>query len=253
MADTKSKQRASAHGPAEERGRDEQRERLADIGAVTTKIVHDLGNPLAGVSMQAQLMQRRITQNPDRPARDLAGCVDLIVTEVRRLDDLIKDFLEFAHQQRVRLESVAVGPLLRQVIEAWEPAASARDVVLTLEMAADVPPLHVDGSKVRRVLDHLVRNAIEAVDGSPRGVSVQAAPRKRHVRITVTDTGCGVPEDLEPFRLFETTKPEGSGLGLSIAKQIVTAHDGTIGFERLGTGTSFYVDLPTRGAHRSPV
>jgi two-component system sensor kinase FixL len=224
----------------------EQRERLADIGAITARIVHDLGNPLAGLSMQAQLIHRRVSRNPERPSRDLGAPADRIVSEVRRLDGLIKDFLDFARQQRLDLRTVALRSLLRRVVELWQPVAAARAVTIALEVAADVPPLTVDEDKIRRVLDNLVKNGVEAIGQGPGRVDVRARrmPGDR-VRIDVADTGPGVPEGVDVFRLFETTKRDGSGLGLPIAKQIVVAHGGHIGFERgESTGTTFYVDLP---------
>ena len=224
----------------------EQRERLADIGAITARIVHDLGNPLAGLSMQAQLIHRRVSRSPERPSRDLSAPAERIVSEVRRLDGLIKDFLDFARQQRLELRPVALSELLRKVVELWQPVAAARGIVIALDVAADVPLLTADGDKLRRVLDNLVKNAVEAIVHRPGRVDVQArrAPDGR-VRIAVSDTGTGVPESVDVFRLFETTKRDGSGLGLPIAKQIVVAHGGHLGFERREPkGTTFFVDLP---------
>lgn len=228
----------------------EQRERLADIGAITARIVHDLGNPLAGLSMQAQLIHRRVSRDPERPGGDLLAPAERIVAEVRRLDGLIKDFLDFARQQRLDLRAVVLPPFLQRMIDLWQPVAAARDIALNLDVAADVPALNADEDKLRRVLDNLVKNAVEAIDHGPGRVDVlvRKADADR-VRIAVSDTGPGVPENVEMFRLFETTKRNGSGLGLSIAKQIVVAHGGHIGFERLTpTGTTFYVDMPSRAA-----
>lgn len=226
----------------------EQRERLADIGAITARIVHDLGNPLAGLSMQAQLIHRRVTRNPERPSRDLAPPAERIVSEVRRLDGMIKDFLDFARQQRLKLQAVALPALLRRVVELWRPVAAARASTIALAVAEDVPPLAADEDKLRRVLDNLVKNAVEAIEEGPGRIDVDArCLGDDRVRIAVSDTGSGMAEGIDVFRLFETTKREGSGLGLPIAKQIVVAHGGHIGFERRKpTGTTFYVDLPTQ-------
>jgi len=228
----------------------EQRERLADIGAITARIVHDLGNPLAGLSMQAQLILRRVSRDPERPSRDLTAPAERIVTEVRRLDSLIKDFLDFARQQRLDLRAVALPPFLQRLIDLWQPVAAARDITLDLAIEPGVPSLSADEDKLRRVLDNLVKNAVEAIDQGPGSVHVLARRAAGdRVRIAISDTGPGVPDSVEMFRLFETTKREGSGLGLSIAKQIVVAHGGTIGFERgVPNGTTFYVDLPLRVA-----
>ncbi len=227
----------------------EQRERLADIGAITARIVHDLGNPLAGLSMQAQLIQRRVTRTPERAGPDLAGPAERIVSEVRRLDALVKDFLDFARQQRLDVRTIALPPFLQRVFDLWQPVAAARDIALTLDVGSELAELSGDEDKLRRVLDNLVKNAVEAIDHGPGRVVLGARRAEERVRITVADSGPGVPQSVELFKLFETTKRNGSGLGLSISKQIVLAHGGNIGFERLAPhGTAFHVDLPARAA-----
>ncbi len=244
-----SERRAMENALNEARRLAEQRERLADIGAITARIVHDLGNPLAGLSMQAQLIHRRVTRHPERTSQDLAEPAERIVSEVRRLDGLVKDFLDFARQQRLEVRTIPLPPFLQRVIDLWEPVATARDIALTLDVTPDCPELSADEDKLRRVLDNLVKNAVEAIDHGPGRVGVRASRADEGVRFTVSDDGPGIPESVEMFKLFETTKRGGSGLGLPISKQIVLAHGGTIGFERLlPHGTAFHVNLPTRVA-----
>jgi signal transduction histidine kinase len=133
------------------------------------------------------------------------------------------------------------------VIDLWKPVAAARDIDLRLDVAPQLAELAADEDKLRRVLDNLVKNAVEAIDHGPGRVAVQARRTDERVRITVADDGPGIPEGVEMFKLFETTKRNGSGLGLSISKQIILAHGGSIGVERLVPhGTAFHVDLPTR-------
>ncbi len=242
-----SERRTMENDLAEARRHAEQRERLADIGAITARIVHDLGNPLAGLSMQAQLIHRRVTRDPDRPGRDLAAPAERIVSEVRRLDALVKDFLDFARQQRLDVRTIALPLFLQQIVDLWQPVAAARDIAVTLDVSPEITEIVGDADKLRRVLDNLLKNAVEAIDQGPGRVALQARRADERVRITVTDSGPGVPESVELFKLFETTKRNGSGLGLSISKQIVLAHAGNIAFERLAPhGTAFHVDLPAR-------
>lgn len=139
---------------------------------------------------------------------------------------------------------------MRQVVEVWGPVAAEHQIDLGVEVARDLPDVAADEEKLRRVLDNLVKNAVEAVVRGPGRVALTANPTSAAmVRIGVEDTGPGIPENLRLFRLFETTKRNGSGLGLSIARQIVLAHGGEITFERLRPhGTGFYVDLPLRPA-----
>ena len=230
----------------------QQRERLADIGAITAQIVHDLGNPLAGVSMQAQLILRRASRDPSQPITTVVKGVESILTEVRRLDSLTKEFTEFSREQRLNLKALDLRGFLQRVVDLWQPVAAARAIAVSFDSPPQVPPLAADEEKLHRVFDNLVKNAIEAIDRGPGRVGIQVTrPRPGTVRIAVTDTGPGIPQTVQVFRLFETTKPEGSGIGLAVARQIVLAHRGSIECARLNPrGTVFNVELPcsTRSA-----
>ncbi|MFN8546044.1 MAG: PAS domain S-box protein [Candidatus Binatia bacterium] len=237
---------------AEERLRElqrqaEERARLGDIGAIAARIVHDVGNPLAGLQMQAQLILRRV-QREGAAGANLQKPAELIVSTVGHLQSLVANFKGFARQQRLDLESVELPALLGDIMELWQPIADDRRIVLRLEMPAELPTLRADSGKLRRVVDNLVKNAVEAVDHGPGDVVVRVVPAADTVRISVRDSGPGVPEGVEIFRLFETTKPTGSGLGLSIAREVALAHRGSIGYERLAPhGAAFHLDLPWHG------
>lgn len=227
----------------------QQRDRLADIGAITAKIVHDLGNPLAGLSMQAQLILRRARRDGAQALSTAINPAEQILAEVRRLESLINEFRDFSREQRLEIGRVDVADFLQGLVGLWAPVAAGRGITLSLELSEPLPPLSADVEKLRRVLDNLVKNAVEAVDHGPGTVRVQAgvlSPAK--LRISVADTGPGIPQTVEVFRLFETTKAHGSGLGLAIAKEIILAHGGGIHFAQLSPhGTVFHVDLPYAG------
>lgn len=224
----------------------QERERLADIGAITAKIAHDLGNPLSALSMQAQLVVQRARRDPSQPLSSVAKPIEQLVSEVRRLEGIIREFLSFAREQRLDLATIELRPFLRQVVDLWRPVATARQVTIRLDESHSPPEVRADEGKLRRVLDNLVKNAIEAIDPGPGEVAVVATSSGADsVRISVEDDGCGVPENVQLFRLFETTKPQGSGLGLAVSKQIVLAHGGDLVFApRIPRGTVFHVDLP---------
>ncbi len=228
-----------------------QRERLADIGAITAKILHDLANPLAGLSMQAQLILRRASRDGSQPLGSVRQPVEHIVSEVRRLDAFISEFMDFAREQRLDMQPIDLPRFLRECLDLWEPVAHARDIALTLDAPTQVPPLRADVEKLHRVFDNLLKNAVEAVDQGPGRIGIRVGLHEpERVRISVEDTGSGIPETLQVFRLFETTKPNGTGLGLAIAKQIVQAHGGTIDFARMRPrGTVFHLEFPLDGAN----
>ncbi|MBP1683973.1 MAG: two-component hybrid sensor and regulator [Deltaproteobacteria bacterium] len=221
-----------------------QRERLADIGAITAKLVHDIGNPLAGLSMQAQLVLRRVRLN--ETGDSLLRPAEKIVSEVHRLEGLINEFREFSREQRLHRQAIDIPRFLREVVDLWQPVARPHAITISLESPIDVPTIQADPDKLRRVFDNLVKNAVEAIEPGPGQVTIHVAlPIPGKLRISVEDSGPGIPESVDVFHLFETTKSQGSGLGLTIAREIVLAHGGSIAFvPRQPHGTIFHVDLP---------
>jgi len=225
-----------------------QHERVADIGAMTVRVAHDFGNPLAALHMATQRLRRLLTREPVRADR-LAAVIDTMIDTTKRLDVLIGEFKEIAREQRLQLRDVMLPALLRQVVAAWQPEAKDRDIALESGVFGPLPTLRADEDQLRRVLDHLVKNALEAVEHGPGAVRVAAESRGAdHVRIIVEDTGPGVPHGTDVFAMFETTKPTGTGLGLPICKQIAQAHGGGIECgPRFPRGAVFTVELPTHG------
>jgi PAS domain S-box-containing protein len=226
-----------------------QRERLADIGAITAKLVHDLGNPLAAVSMQAQLILRRSRRGDVQPPGLVEQPAERVLSTVRRLESLVREFNSFARDQRLSLTNVDLPDFLATILDLWGPLAAGRRIDLRLVDARQGITLRADEEKLRRVFDNLIANALEAIDRGPGEVVLRVAiPSREKVRISIEDTGPGIPEDVDVFRLFETTKAEGTGIGLAVARQIVLAHGGAIEHAmREPHGAVFHVDLPRRG------
>lgn len=229
--------------------RAQQHERLADVGAITTKVVHDIGNPLAAISMQAQLLVRRLRKGLVA-IDDLLPVAERVLSAVQRLDIVIREFTDFAREQRLNVTDIILPDMLGDLRNLWIPLASSRDIDLVVDLPARCPPLRADEQKLRRVIENLIKNAIEAIDQGPGRVSILAGgiSADGKIRLSIADTGPGIEESIDVFRLFETTKPGGTGLGLAIAKQIVIAHGGTIHYEsRAPHGTVFHLDFPIRG------
>jgi PAS domain S-box-containing protein len=227
----------------------QQRERLADVGVITAKILHDLANPLAGLSMQAQLILRRAHRSPTQPLGSALEPAQRIVSEVHHLDAIIRDFMDFAREQNLDPRPVDMRAFLGECLDLWEPLATTRSIALALEAPNSVPTLRADPEKLRRVFDNLLKNAIEAIERGPGNVRIRiSVPAPEKICVAVEDTGPGIPATVQAFRLFETTKPHGTGLGLCIAKQIVQAHGGSIEFALVKPhGTVFYIELPLQG------
>lgn len=226
-----------------------ERERLADIGAITAKIVHDLGNPLAALSMQAQLLLRRAKRGDFTPESKVRDPAEQILQTLGRLEMLVREFMEFAREQRPTVRPIPVERFLRSCVDMWHPLAQERGIAIRVEIRPGLPDLRGDEIMLRRVLDNLVKNAIEAIERGAGNIVVRAdLPTAAKIALMVEDDGPGVREGLDAFRLFETTKAEGTGIGLAVAKQIVGLHGGVIEHKpRKPRGTIFRIELPVRG------
>jgi signal transduction histidine kinase len=147
------------------------------------------------------------------------------------------------------LSLVDLSRLLREASDFWRPEARDREIQLTLDVASDLPTIRADEEKLRRVFDNLIKNAVEAIGRGPGRIAISAsASDGDRIVVRITDTGPGLPQNLDIFRLFETTKPEGSGLGLPIVRQIVAAHGGGIKVANAQPhGAVFEIELARRG------
>lgn len=226
----------------------QQRERLADIGAITARIVHDIGNPVAGVLMQARQLLQKVERRPGIGGIDLKPGIERIEGAARHLEALVREFLDFSREQRLDLRRVTLPTLLGEIVRSWQPLAASRNIAVTGDCPEDLPPLLLDEEKIRRVFDNLIKNAVEAIDQGPGSIEVRAQRMGTdRVGITVTDSGPGISAGIEPFQLFETTKQNGTGLGLAIVQQFVIAHGGSVGFSgRQPHGTEFHLEIPLR-------
>jgi signal transduction histidine kinase len=199
--------------------------------------------------MQAQLILRRARRGDFQPVELVQQPAEQILRTLHRLEDLVHELTDFARVQRLDLRTIQVGPFLASCVELWQALATERGIRLTVATLGEFPPLRADEVVLRRVLDNLLKNAIEAIDRGPGEVVVSASiPSPGRIGIAVEDSGPGVSEGIDVFKLFETTKPEGTGIGLAVAQQLITAHGGALEhFARSPSGTTFRIELPLEG------
>jgi signal transduction histidine kinase len=225
-----------------------RRDRLAAMGELASTVAHEVRNPLNAVGMTAQRLKREFLGAfpPDAAERaELEELVGVMTSETQRIERIVQQFLEYARPPRLAPEAVDLGALVRDAGERGRSLAAARGVQLDVEAPAAGTAL-VDPAQLRQALDNLVRNA---VDATPEGGLVLLAARREdggHV-VEVRDTGRGIEPDHLPriFDLYFTTKADGTGVGLAVTQQIVTAHGGTIEVDsRPGAGTTMTVRLP---------
>ncbi len=197
-------------------------ERLAAAGALTAGLAHEVRSPMNAIGLAAQRLQRNLDEHDER-----YESARLIHQEVRRLEGVLREFLELASPVSDRQAPVDLGSASRDVCDLL--AAEAEECDIILEPAAGSVFVQADAAAIRRVLINLVRNAMQA---SPAGgrVRVEVEESKKQVLVRVTDEGSGIDSELEEhvFDAFVTGRPSGIGLGLSLVRRVAEEHGGSV-------------------------
>ena len=219
-------------------------QRLEAWKEAVERVIHEIKNPLTPVGLAAETLKSAHANDPGRFDALFPSAIDMVLSSVRDLKELIAQFSRFSRLPEVRLERCHPNELVRSALAPY--AQGGPDgLSVRLDLAADLPDVEADPDQLRRVLLNVVNNALEAMEGRAGELRVATAAEEREVLITVVDQGPGV-EDVE--RIFEphyTTKVKGTGLGLAIARQIVEEHRGRITVEsRIGHGTTVRIRLP---------
>jgi signal transduction histidine kinase len=229
-----------------------QNEKMAVVGTFASGLAHEVRNPLNSIALQLSILDRRVAPLPTGVAGEIKELVGVIREEVKRLDNLVGDFLQFSRSNRVQYRPANLDALVDEVMRLLRPEARAAGVTLRRERIGEaIPDLRVDPEKIKQVAINLVQNAIEALSGGGV-VSVESGLVDGRAVMVVRDDGPGLPDGLDVFQLFVTTKAQGTGLGLSIAQQIVLEHGGEIAARsEPGRGTTFTVSLPVERAEEA--
>jgi two-component system NtrC family sensor kinase len=223
-------------------------EKLASMGQLAAGVAHELNNPLGTILLYTNLLQRKLKERTD-----LSHDLNLLVEESNRCKKIVGGLLDFARQNRVRMEGVNLGELLQRIVKVSFDSVklAEKKIRLVLENESSGPMADVDRDQLTQVIVNLIKNAVEAMDGKGGEIRVKAEelPEPGRVHITVADQGCGIPaEDRERiFQPFFTTKNigKGVGLGLPICYGIVKMHRGNIWYDSVvGQGTVFHIEVP---------
>lgn len=221
--------------------------RLRAMGQMAAALSHELNQPLTAITNYLRAAERIL----DGGAPDLARvrqAVDLAAQQTLRSGEIIRRLRAFVARGEVARHPEAIAKLIEEASALALVGAKERGVAVTLRAEPDLPTVLVDRVQIQQVLLNLIRNAVEAMDGSAeRSLVVEARRFESMVVVMVSDTGSGIPPAIEAqlFQPFVTTKREGMGIGLSVCRTIVEAHGGRLWAEpNPAGGTIFRFTVP---------
>ncbi len=230
-------------------------ERLATIGKMSTKVAHEIRNPLASMSLNAELLGDELASLDRSGTREARGLLDSIRAQIEGLNEVAEEYLRFARLPKPEVQPLDLAEVVGDLLGFMAEELASRKVRVTVDAPSALPPALADPRLLRQALMNLIRNAVEAMpDGGNLAITAARANSGSRIPdgancldLRVGDTGPGVPPD-ERERIFEpfvTTKDGGTGLGLAIARQILQEHGGELTCEpHAGPGAVFVLRLP---------
>jgi len=236
-------------------------QRLAELGAMTGGLAHEIKNPLSTLVLNAQLLEEEIDGAvPETESRErLRRRVGALAREAIRLRDILTDFLRYAGRMRLDPQRRDVAEVASDLADFFHPQCEQAAVLMRVEAAGRPLPAEIDEGLFKQALLNLMLNAVQAMDPerprngtAPRGeLIIRAEGDADEIRIHVIDTGPGIPPERqeEVFRPYVSGKSGGSGLGLPTARRIIEEHGGRISLHsEPGRGSDFTIHLPRAAA-----
>jgi signal transduction histidine kinase len=225
-------------------------EHLATLGELAAGLAHEIRNPLAGIAGVIEIIGRDLPATS--PAKAVVKDARQEITQINRI---LTDLLETARPHPPQICLSNLNTTVEHAVMLARQQVLSKPIKIELQQAADLPDVEHDSDQIHQVLLNLLLNAVQSIEGSG-AVRVELGSRDDCASVVVSDTGRGIPPQnlANIFRPFYTTKGNGTGLGLSLARRIVEEHHGRIEVaSRVGKGSKFEVILPLRIPHNEAV
>jgi signal transduction histidine kinase len=223
-------------------------ERMATVGRLSLKVAHEVRNPISAIELNAEMLQDIVGGEASETMEEAKHLVSAIRDQVSALDALTEEYLAFARFPRPQFEEESINEMVTELADFVRPVATQQGLTLRVKTDPAVPMIEIDRTLLRQAIHNLVKNAFEALS---RGGEVTIASRLdgEVVEISVSDTGPGISSEVAErlFEQFFTTKPQGTGLGLGITRQITEEHGGEIRWANApDRGVTFTIRLPVK-------
>ncbi|MBI5473883.1 MAG: PAS domain S-box protein [Ignavibacteriae bacterium] len=218
-------------------------QKMESMGTLAAGIAHEVGNPLTSISSIVQVVQRTIT---DDFAKEK---LSLVQSQVHRITKIIRDLVDFSRPSNYQLQPTNIVNNLKEAVEIVKMAKKARNVKFNIRVDDEAPLLSLVPDQISQVFINILLNGVDAMEGREGKIDIVVNKDASHVRIALTDNGCGISEEHlqkigEPFF---TTKPvgQGTGLGLWVSQGIIRSFRGDVRLKSVrGQGTTFTIILP---------
>ena len=224
--------------------------RLSASGRVTGGVAHEVKNPINAIVLHLQLLQNKLSQlDPDTRRH-----MDIIGSEIHRLDRVVQTLVDFMRARELRLEEVDFRRVLEDVSLLASPDAEQHGVTIKREFPDDALPIKADLDFIKQALLNVVLNGILAMPNGGQ-LTISAHREGDAVIAEVSDQGVGIAQDVQDkiFELYFTTRKDGNGIGLAQTYQILQWHYGSVEFEsKEGVGTTFRFRLPLAASGLTP-
>jgi signal transduction histidine kinase len=221
-------------------------ERLASLGHLAAGVAHEIRNPLNAMGMGLQRLKREFLPPDESKKEEYISFIELILKEIRRINEIIEQFLTLSRPFQLNLRESSLQNLLKNLVTFFQEEASSLGITLQTQIPPDLPLIKMDPERLTQAFINIMKNGMQAM-GHGGTLSIETHSFKDRLEVTISDSGPGIPpEQMEKiFNYYYTTKEKGVGLGLPIAHRIIEAHGGQLRVEsRVGIGTKVTVILP---------
>jgi len=221
-------------------------ERLSSLGHLAAGVAHEIRNPLNAIGMGLQRLKREFLPQNETKKEEYISFMELILKEIRRVNEIIEQFLTLSRPFQLNLTMSPLQDLLKNLITLFQEEASSQGIILQTEILTGLPFIKMDPERLTQALINIMKNGMQAMrqGGTLR---IETKLLKDAVEVMISDSGSGIPPDQmeKIFNYYYTTKEKGVGLGLPIAHRIIEAHGGQLKIEsRVDSGTKVTVTLP---------